>query len=146
MYASCSKTEQLDELYFSLFFLLSNGFRPVIAFYLHQKSRFAELKNRCRVPREDAVDFSNRIKELEKSLDTMKEESKQAAKKAEKRFDKTQLELEQLYQKIIELRRFYLEKIDRVCAEFQRSIEHLTQDKELLRGMKALIKMVKGTR
>ncbi|MCK5682519.1 hypothetical protein KAJ27_00295, partial [bacterium] len=132
--------------YFALFFLLSTGFRPVIAFYMHQKSRFAELKKRCRVPREDSIDFSNRIKELEKSLDSMKEESEQEADKGEKRFDKTQLELEQLYQKITESRRFYIEKVDRVCAEFQRSLEHLTQDKELLRGMRALVKMVKETK
>lgn len=41
--------------------------------------------------------------------------------------------------------RSFQHKVDRVCDEFTRAIERLTEDQELLRGMRSFIRLVKET-
>ncbi|MCP4697226.1 MAG: hypothetical protein GY862_10295 [Gammaproteobacteria bacterium] len=131
--------------YFAGFFLLSTGFRPLSAYYSHQKARFAALRARCKVPREDAINFAVRIKALEKSHKELEKTIEAGAKETQKSFQKTQADLDQLHATIIRLNREYQEKADRVCDEFTRTVDKLSEDKELLLGLRAFIKMIKTT-
>ncbi|MDM8546911.1 hypothetical protein QUF61_10490 [Candidatus Venteria ishoeyi] len=129
--------------YFAGFFLLSTGFRPLLAFYQHQKARFAALRRRCKVPREDALDFAGRIKKLEKQLEAMEKQDKKTEEKNQQAFLDVQADLDHLHTLMKKQNRNYEEKTDKVCDEFSHAVEKLSSDQEFLSGMRAFIKMIK---
>lgn len=131
--------------YFAFFFLLSTAFRPLLAFYTHQKSRLTALHRRSKIPREDAIDFANRIKSLEHIQKETHKKTETFTQTNQQALDKIHQELDKLYALIKNQNRQYTEKVDRVSDEFSRSIEKLTEDKELLRGIRAFVKLVKTT-
>jgi hypothetical protein len=52
--------------------------------------------------------------------------------------------LEQLGASLRQQDRNFTTKVEQVCHEFQRSIEKLTEDKALLEGVRAFVRMVKS--
>ncbi|MDQ6961860.1 MAG: hypothetical protein Q9M28_04935 [Mariprofundaceae bacterium] len=131
--------------YFAAFFLLSTSFRPILAFHNHQKNRLSKLRRHCKVPREDAVNFSQRIKELESLMKENKDYLDNTNDENKVSLQKINSKIETLYALIKSQNRDYQDKVDTVMHEFGRSIEKLTEDKEILQGMRTLIKLIKST-
>ncbi len=131
--------------WFAGFFLLSTVFRPIHAFHVHMKTRLYNLKSRCFVPREDSVELASRLGVLEQTLTQLRKDIEEETKQNLKRFEKAEHNFEALRgATTTEIRRFN-DRVSTVCDEFQKSIERLTEDQELLRGIKAFVHMVKNT-
>ena len=131
--------------YFAGFFLLSTTFRPGWAFYLAQRRRFAMLRSRTYVPRQDATQLAMRIDTLESNLMQLTEEIRYNAEQVNDKLGKLQLDQNQIAEDHRQMNKKYYQKVEMICDEFEKSISKLNHDKELLSGMKAFIKMIKTT-
>jgi hypothetical protein len=129
--------------YFAGFYLLSTAFRPMASFYVVQKRRFASLRTRCKVPREDSVNFAREIKELKEGLESLEELQKDHSSQWEERFLELGNSLKEIKTEGGSHFRLLDQKMERVLLEFTRSIEKLTEDKELLRGIRAFVKVIR---
>lgn len=128
-----------------VFFLLSTSFRPLWAYYYHQKIRFSELRNHSRVPREDAINFSNRIQQIENQL---KQIDKSMTKKSEQyAHDRTEIQTDsdELHTLIKKQYRQYQEKVNQVADKLTTTVDQLTEDKALINGVRAFVKVIKST-
>ncbi|MFZ2959714.1 MAG: hypothetical protein WA705_22755 [Candidatus Ozemobacteraceae bacterium] len=131
--------------WFSGFFLLSTAFRPVHAFHVHMKTRLFNLRARCLVPREDAVDLATRLRSIESDVKDLQIELKKDREQTLEALEKNERNFETLRSgTTTEVRRFN-DRVSAVCDEFRKSIEKLTEDQELLRGIRAFVHMVKTT-
>jgi hypothetical protein len=131
--------------WFSGFFLLSTVFRPIHAFYTHQKKRLRDLRSRCLLPREDAAGLFERLRSLEANLQDLSQTVKTDRENQERNLEEMTGNFEKLRTgTTTEVRRFN-DRVSQVCDEFQKSIEKLTEDQELLRGIRAFVHLIKNT-
>lgn len=129
--------------YFAAFFLVSTSFRPLGAFYVHVKRRLVELRQRAKVPRKDARDLAERLATLERRDQAHAVALEHLQGDLGDRVAALELALAQAREDARRRDRAYDDKVDRVCHEFQGSLEKLTEDRELLHGMRAFVRMVK---
>jgi len=129
--------------YFAGFYLLSTFFRPIASFYVMQRQRFASLRSRCKVPREDAINFAMRIEELERGFKEFQKSTAEGFEDIEGQHSELSAELRAARSDGSAQFRQLDQKLDQVLNEFTRSIEKLTEDKELLRGIRAFVKVIK---
>lgn len=130
--------------YYAAAFALSAACRPLTAYYRYQMGRLRRLRGELNFPRDDIQALKNRLaqlesvaphtarqaEQLERQLGQLQQSTDERVTKAEAAARKQALD--------------YDEKVDRVCREFSRSIEQLTDDKVLLGGLKAFVRMVKN--
>lgn len=126
-------------------FLLTMGLRPGAAMVGHVRRRLMELNQRALIPREDARDLQVRLRKLEKKhaalarviadehtgLVAVNTATESLAASTDSRLR-------------IQEQRFKAD-MDRVCVEFERSIEKLTSDQEILSGIRAFLTLVRQT-
>ena len=116
----------------ALAYLLSIGLRPVQAGWAHVRARISALRRQAFIPREDAVSLLEEVRERR----ARDEERASRLDRLEAR-----LETETLTARQNEAR---LEaRLDRVLVELERSAERLTDDRELVAGLRALAKMLR---
>jgi len=131
--------------YFAGFFLLSMAFRPMLAAYGHLRRRLLELHGRCRFPRDDVLDLKRRLRELEEG----RVMTRRNLESLTTRIDEFEASLGGRVTSLEGQARDLSESTDdrfrETERELQRSLERLTEDKELIGGMKALVRMVKST-
>ncbi|MEM9074272.1 MAG: hypothetical protein AAGE52_37610 [Myxococcota bacterium] len=132
-----------DELgnWFAAFYLLGTALRPAATLYRHLKVRLQELRKRTRFPREDVVALQQRVEQLELDAKHDREEREQLQQAHEARG----VELEATQRLLAETKGDFEAKVDRVCREMTRSLEQLTDDRELLAGIRAFVHLVKST-
>jgi hypothetical protein len=124
-------------------FLLSMGLRPAVAMVGHVQRRLRVLSRRAQVPREDAVEFAKRLKELERSQATISELVHHEQTGLVAVHAGGQALEEELGRRLLVQEQRFRQDMDRVCVEFERSIEKLTADQELLAGIRAFLAMVR---
>jgi hypothetical protein len=124
-------------------FLASMVLRPGATVVGHMRRRLSELGRRARIPREDAVELARRVLDLEE---------RQADLQRRVAHDITGLTalhdgLEKLDartdSRIRTTEQRFRQDVDRVCVEFERAIERLTSDRELLAGIRAFLALVR---
>lgn len=130
--------------YFAAFFLISTGFRPMASFYAHLRHRLAELRQRTRVPREDARELRRRVHELEHRAQVQQEFFERLQEEQGTRLARLDADLAGSREELRVLSGRMDQKVERICREFTTSLERLTEDKELLHGMRAFVRMVKA--
>jgi hypothetical protein len=130
---------------FAAAYLLSMCFRPLAVFYTHQRERFRIMLAHCKVPRDDALGIRERLTDLEDTTEQLREARIADQSTTEATLDRLRAEVAELRETVTRQERAFDAKVDRVCGEFSRSIERLTEDQELLRGMRAFVRLVKET-
>ncbi len=125
--------------WFAGFFLLATLLRPSAIVYAHIKVRLLEMRQRARYPREDVVSLLTKVDTLmtrQAAFENMQEQQKKTTDEQLSGFSrKVQHQQAQLAS--------FDHKVDRVCNEMTKSVERLTDDRELLRGMRTFVRMVK---
>ena len=114
-------------------YLASMGLRPIQAGWIHVRGRIAALRAQALVPREDAVSLLHEVRHRR-----VEDEARGL------RIDRleAQLEKDSLTARQNEAR---LEaRLDRVLVELERSAERLTEDRELVQGLRALARMLRS--
>lgn len=129
--------------YFAAFFLVSTVFRPMGAFYAHMKHRLVELRTRARLPREDALELRTRVERLELGASEWSEARRALEEKLNVEMADLEARQRETQRDLSDQHARYEAKVDQLTREFARSIEKLTDDRELLRGMRAFVRMVK---
>lgn len=129
--------------WFAGFFLLATFFRPAVAVYGHLRARLTELRSRTRFPREDAVALRMRVEELEGRLersidsqDAVRLEHAEASERLSRRVDS--LDREHRARTAA-----FEDQVDRVLRELERTVDRLTEDREILSGIRAFVRAVK---
>jgi len=129
--------------WFAGFYLLSTLFRPGVALYRHLYRRLNELRGRTRYPREDVVSLGERVRELEVRAEQTRDAS---------RTDHIELaaSLERLSRRVDALDRehrvrtaAFEDQVGMCLRELERTVGKLTDDRELLAGIRAFVKVVK---
>ncbi len=114
-------------------YLASMGLRPLQAGWAHVRARIAALRSQALVPREDAITLLAEVVR-------MRERDEDRAVRLERL--ERDLEKETLATREREAR---LEaRLDRVLVELERSAERLTEDRELVAGLRALARMLRS--
>ncbi|MDC0721603.1 hypothetical protein [Nannocystis bainbridge] len=118
---------------FAGFYLLSCLVRPAIASMQQIRRRLEAIAEDTRFPRDDVMKLrgqvahhENVVVKLEESLKTLREEHDQLAA----RTDRQRVELEQ--------------KIGALARKFEESLDRLTDNRELISGIKAFLRMIRG--
>lgn len=130
--------------YFSAFFLVSTTFRPMGSFYTHMMARLMALRSRTRHPREDVLELRNRVASLESALRKVQSEEDKLGTELRQLTLRSDKGREALGAELRGLERNFTTKVEKVCHEFELSIEKLTEDKNLLEGIRAFVRMVKS--
>ncbi len=131
--------------YFAAFFLVSTGFRPMAAFYQHALARIRELRTRARYPREDALALSGRIEDLRHRSEAHAACLENLSEEYRSRIERLEVELASERAARNADRERYEYRADRLGEEMTRAVERLTSDQELLRGLRAMVKLIKET-
>ncbi|MBW7876540.1 MAG: hypothetical protein H3C47_11190 [Candidatus Cloacimonetes bacterium] len=131
--------------WFSAFFLLSTVFRPVGAFYLHQKKKLTELSDRCEIPEFRRQEVLQRLDSLEYKLSDLQQGMEEKSLEQKRQTQRLQEDLEGIRSHFVSESRRYFDSVDRVCNEFEKAVSKVSEDQELLRGIRALIHLIKST-
>ncbi|MCO4782739.1 MAG: hypothetical protein KC646_10485 [Candidatus Cloacimonetes bacterium] len=129
--------------YFSGVFTLSTIFRPLLSYFQKERQRLIHLKSQCLIPRDDSQQIQIKLADLEDKLahfqNTYQEESIQMNQKQ----NDFQEAIDLLQKQLKSLQLTNKDQYDKVLNEFTKSIEKLTEDQELLRGFRAIVKLLK---
>lgn len=113
-------------------FLVSMGLRPLGALYRHLRERIEAMRQRASYPRPDVVSLQARLDEAELRVEALTRDRDALGERL------TEVERDaRVGQK--DLARRY----DELVVELERSMAKLTQDRELLLGVKALVRVIK---
>lgn len=129
--------------WFAAFFLLATFFRPAIAVYVHLRARLGELRSRTRFPREDAVALRMRVEQIERRLeddDAFREGERTEHAQALERLSRR---LDTLDQEHRARTAAFQDQVERVLRELERTVDRLTEDREILSGIRAFVRAVK---
>ena len=120
---------------FAGLFLLSTLFRPAAEYYQYLQAKLSGYLSEVKYPREDVVRLVQEVKNLEQA----RGEHEQALREREKEH----LRLEEA------LRAGDLEnqrKLEQVARKFEETIDRLTDNQEIISGIKAFLRLVQAPR
>ncbi|MDF1663770.1 MAG: hypothetical protein P1V97_18515 [Planctomycetota bacterium] len=130
---------------FAAAFLISVMFRPMASFYAYQMERLSVLRGELRFPRDDVHLLKSRVDKLEPQQKDLRHSVESVTSSLNAFKDNINVRVDGVDGRLTDTKQHYDDQIDKICREFERSIERLTEDKELLRGIKAFIRLVKDT-
>jgi hypothetical protein len=113
-------------------FLLSMGLRPLGSLHRHVGERLASMRRRAAFPRQDVRSLIERVDAAEVrlgALDLTSESLQESLTVVDRDGRVGRLDLER--------------KLDELVVELERSMAKLTHDRELLQGVKALVRVIK---
>jgi hypothetical protein len=131
--------------WFCAFFLVSTLFRPIGAFYIHQKQRLLELSDRCEIPEFRRQEVLVRLSQIESLLESMEQSIQEKSEDQQKQIDRLRKDFEDNRAQAVSESRRYFDSVNRVCNEFEKAVEKVSEDQELLRGIRALVHLIKST-
>ncbi len=120
--------------YFAVFYLVSTGFRPLLAGYEYLMGKLHALSSAAYFPRFDSVELEQKIRVLEEMYRL--EEERYNALNAELYREKTEREEE-----TFRLR----QSLTEIGNEFEATISRLSTNEEVVRGLRALVAFVRQT-
>ncbi len=119
--------------WFAGFYLISTGFRPLLAVYGYLLLKLTVLNEETYFPRLDVVTLQSQVRVLEETYRLTEERTN--ALNEELFREKTEREEE-----TFALR----ERLDRIGREFEASLARIKTDAELVEGLRALVTFVRG--
>lgn len=130
---------------FAALFLISAVFRPLASYYQYQMEQLRQLRTELFFPREDVNVLRAELKTAVTQMDSTYHALQRLEQSVSKNTELHATRFHDLERNINHQKRDFDEKVDKVCHEFTRSIEKLTQDQDVLRGIKALVTMIKSS-
>lgn len=124
---------------FASLFVLSALFRPMVSAYGYLRERLANLRGELRFPRDDIHALKARVDESELGIRELRRRIEELERGAQRGFEAQQAATEDR----AALRKRMDDATARLGAEFERAISQLSEDKELLQGIKAFVRLVK---
>lgn len=118
---------------FAGFYLLSCVVRPAIAAVQHQRRRLETISSDTRFPREDVLKLRAQVEAHEIAVEQHKELLREQGLKHEAmaaQMERQRLDLEQ--------------RVTALARKFEESLDRLTDNRELIGGIKAFLRMVRG--
>ncbi|PRY00736.1 hypothetical protein [Allonocardiopsis opalescens] len=132
--------------YFVGFYLLSTFLRPAGAYFRHLRKRIAELGRETTHPRDDVLTLKERVAALEAGLKRHDEAREEADLAAAERAERTAAALEELRRESLDRDRALEAELDAVGRRFEDAISTLTDNQELIAGVKAFLRLVREQR
>lgn len=129
--------------YFTLVFLASTSFRPLLAYFQKERQRLFNLKNQCLIPREDSLQLKTQLNNIENELANLQSSYQHENIQTKQTEIELRDTIETLQKEQKSLQVTNNKQYERVLNEFTKSIEKLTEDQELLRGIRAMVKLLK---
>jgi hypothetical protein len=125
---------------FAALFLLSTFFRPAVAYYQFLHAKLAGYLSEVKYPREDVLALLEDVKELKRT-------AKQHGESLEER-QREEHKLEQGLRQAVEAARAgdqeSQRKLDAVARKFEETIDRLTDNQEIISGIKAFLRLVQS--
>jgi hypothetical protein len=120
-------------------FVVTMGLRPATAMVAHVRQRLGELRGRAVVPRPDARALDDRLRAIEHVVEGVLEriDALEPLPEALDGLGRT------LDRRLTAQEHGFRKDMDRVCLEFERSIEKVSSDRELLAGIRAFLALVR---
>lgn len=124
---------------FAVFFLVATGLRPIEASYRHLAGRLFELRERARYPREDVLQWVGTVRALETAQRDHARELERVEASGRELLETLRTTDERLraQDRALDL------KLDRVLAELERTVDRMTEDRELVAGLRALARLLR---
>lgn len=144
-YATSVYTGGVLGYWFCGLFLLSTVFRPIGAFYQHQKRRLLELADRCEVPEFRRQEVLDRLSSLEQLIQSLEQDLASQREEQNHKLAKLGKGIEEVSTQQVSDSRKFNETVHRVLGEFEKSVAKVSEDKELLQGIRALVHLIKNT-
>ncbi|MEZ4321701.1 MAG: hypothetical protein R3F61_29775 [Myxococcota bacterium] len=133
-------------------FIVTMAVRPLGAMVHHVRRRLGELRESSRIPRDDARSLDGRVRVLESQEEDRRDRAPEEQRVlAQLRQDLIALEARQAHgraeldARLAAQDQRHRDDVDRLCREFERSIEKLTSDQALLSGIRAFLALVRET-
>ena len=117
---------------FAVLFLVSTWFRPAVEYYRYLRGLLSELVEDARYPWADVVQLTAEVAAQRGLLEAAEKERKAL----DERLERSQAMLEG---RVAEANR----RLELVARRFDESIERLTDNRELISGLRAFLKMVR---
>ncbi len=127
-------TSQPHFLWFGAVFLGTTALRPVAAWYGHARERLRRSLGEVTFPREDVMGLRGFVVALGHRADRVEKELAGTRAKADERSAKLAEEVRSLDR-----------RLDLMARKFEETVEHLTDNKELLAGVRAFLRLVRET-
>lgn len=138
--AAWAWTGQRTFLAFGAVFLATTALRPVSAWYGQVQERLRRSLGEVKVPRDDAIALKAQLAHLTQRTDQLERELAAQHDKAEERHKALLQDGQRLAQEAQRLDR----RLDAIGRRFEETVEHLTDNKELLAGVRAFLRLVKS--
>lgn len=125
---------------FAVFFLVATALRPIEASYRHLASRLFELGERARYPRQDVLQWVDTVRALETAQRDHARELERVEGAGRELLETLRATDERLraQDRALDL------KLDRVLAELERTVDRMTEDRELVGGLRALARLLRA--
>lgn len=124
-------------------FLVTMLIRPASAMVVHVKARLRDLGRRAKLPRDDSVALDGRLTSVEARLDGLERgllDERRGLEALWTHHDRTTTELQRAAERD---RQRHLHEVDRLGLEMERALEKVSDDRELLAGLRAFLRLVK---
>ena len=148
--------------YFAAFYLLSCAFRPAAAYLSYVKARIASLLKETTHPRDDVLELTTRLETLYATVQALHDATHEAQNRAFRELDDLRSDLRaadarlredvRLSREAVEADRAGLrtqvEQVERhvaaVTRHFDQAVDGLTDQRELLGGIRAFVRLVRA--
>jgi hypothetical protein len=118
---------------FAALFLLSTFFRPGVEYYRHLRRQLAETLNEVRYPREDVVKLVDDVRTV---VAASEEHARTIAE--------LRSELHRVRAEAASRSEEHKRKLDAVARRFEETIDRLTDNQEIIAGIKAFLRLVQS--
>ncbi|WP_211592875.1 hypothetical protein [Microbispora sp. H10836] len=126
--------------YFAVFYLLGTFFRPAGAWFSHLRSRMTTMLEEVRYPREDVVTLTGRVDALEARA----EESEARAAELAELLDSLAGETRAGFHTATARGDALDHRLDAMGRTFEDSLSRLTDNQEVLSGIKAFLRLIRS--
>jgi xanthosine utilization system XapX-like protein len=124
--------EQLG-YYFAALYLLSTFFRPAFEYHRYQRERLSQLSAEVRYPRNDVIRLAEEVRAAAGDLQYARRSVEELGQRLERLEEETTAR-DQATQR----------KIGAVARKFEETIDKLTDNQEIISGIKAFLRLVQG--
>lgn len=127
-------------------FVLSAGVRPAGEMYAHFARRIQELTQRTRYPREDVHQLRERVRSLEDRMEVLTRETTEFKHEITQQASRQDRRIEQAEARESTNNLSVQRRLAELSHELESTVTKLTQDRELIAGVKAFAQMFRDQR
>ncbi len=132
--------------YFSGFYLLGTFIRPGFEYYSYQRRRLRQMSEEVHYPREDVVKLRGDVMQLTARTDRQDEQLEELTRSLGQLGERLEARVAAVGQTSQEADRHLERQVTALSHKFEETIGRLTDNQEILAGIKAFLRMVREDR